>query len=109
MAQTEAALDYARSQLDNSILTAPFAGVVASKNVEVGDMVNANTPICKITDNDKLFVEAYVSDRVIGYLEVGDMVEVQTDVMESKAYSGFITRIAPAADDARKSFFVALV
>ncbi|HDT13550.1 MAG TPA: efflux RND transporter periplasmic adaptor subunit, partial [Candidatus Aminicenantes bacterium] len=38
--QARAALNLARHALDVSIMRAPFAGVIASKNAEVGDVIN---------------------------------------------------------------------
>ena len=38
--QAQAAVNLAQHSLDVSIMKAPFAGVIASKNAEVGDVIN---------------------------------------------------------------------
>ena len=38
--QAQAAVNLARHALDVSIMKAPFSGVIASKNAEVGDVIN---------------------------------------------------------------------
>ncbi|WP_104747654.1 efflux RND transporter periplasmic adaptor subunit [Helicobacter cetorum] len=96
--------DYAfsLSMLDKTILRAPFDGVVASKNIQVGEGVNANnTVLLRLISHQKKLVLEFDS-KYINEVKVGDTFTYSIDG-DSKKYETKITKIYPAIDeDTRK-------
>ena len=77
LAAAEAALSQAEAAADRLALYAPFAGVIDSVDVELGEWVQTGTPIATLLALDPIIVRAEVSEVDVGYVEVGDKVEVE--------------------------------
>ncbi|NUL81711.1 MAG: efflux RND transporter periplasmic adaptor subunit [Armatimonadetes bacterium] len=104
VAQAEANLRYARQQLDNAYVKAPFDGVVADKLLEAGAMAAAGTPVVRLVTPGRLFLEATVSETLVQQVRAGQMVRVEVDALPGKEFDARVDKIYPAADHAGRSF-----
>lgn len=102
--QAQAALATAQSQLDNTVIKAAIDGIVASKNIEVGEMVGATTVMAKVVDIASVTVEVNVQDNLVNKLKVGDKVKVLVKSADSKPFEGEIISISPVADTKAQSY-----
>lgn len=74
--------DQARRNLDDTVLTAPFSGIVRSAAVEAGKMVSANDVVVSIYERGNLDVRFTLSDARYGRIQtdsdglIGRQVEV---------------------------------
>lgn len=93
-----AALALAETQLENTRLAAPFAGVVLSHNIEPGEFVAAGTPVVTVADLAHVWVRAYVSQTDLGRLRHGQPAEVRTDSFPDKIYQGTVGFISSEAE-----------
>ena len=91
----EAALSYVS-------ITAPFAGIVAEKNVDVGDLTTPGRALFSIEQPGEFRLEAQVPERFSGWLATGKSVHVLIDATGEKCV-GVISEIVPAADPATRS------
>lgn len=101
----EAALAEARVALDNTIIRAPFAGVVLTKQADVGDVVapfNASADskgaVVTMADLNTLEVEADVSETSLAKAHIDQPVEIQLDALPELRLAGHVTRIVPTVD-----------
>lgn len=89
-------------------IRAPFAGRVARKMVEIGNMVNPGHPVLEIENADRVKVVAKVSEREVQNLHVGMPVTVSVEAAASASNGSSpkakITRIVPAADPVSRQF-----
>lgn len=67
----EAELNRARAAVDRLELKAPFAGLVDSVEVELGEYVQQGAPIATILSLDPIVVRAEVSELDVGFVEPG--------------------------------------
>ena len=72
----EAQLGFARARLADTVIYSPVAGLVMTRNLEVGDTVVPGTPIFRIADTRLLWITAMVDERVAGNLRVGQPARV---------------------------------
>lgn len=93
-----AALALAETQLANTRLLAPFAGVVLSHNIEAGEFVSAGTPVITAADLAHVWVRAYVNQTDLGRLRHGQPAEVRTDTFPDKTYNGTVGFISSEAE-----------
>lgn len=88
-------------QYDINKLTAatysPISGTVIESNAVEGQMLTDSTVMMKIADLSNLDVEAYVSEYDIAQIEIGQKVEMTSDGIEGKIYTGTVTKIEPTA------------
>jgi HlyD family secretion protein len=96
--QAKAALALAHSQLDNTTITAPVSGVVASLQVKVGQMLSPGVVVANVVDMDQVQLKLNVSERDINKLTVGQTVKVRISSLGNEEFAGELTSLAPAVD-----------
>jgi len=98
----------ARTSLDRSILTAPFAGVVAEINGEPGEIVTpspigiATPPAVDLIDPDCLYAAAPIDEVDAPAVKPGMPARITLDAFPDKAFSGKVVNIAPYVLDVEK-------
>jgi len=95
-----------RQQIDDTIIRAPFAGVVTSKNAQQGEMISpisagggfTRTGICTLVDMASLEVEVDVNEAYINRVSPGQPVQVTLDAYPDWRIAAKVIAIIPAAD-----------
>ena len=95
-----------QQQLDDTIIRAPFAGVVTSKDAQPGEMVSPisagggfiRTGICTLVDMSSLEIEVDVSESYINRVEPGQPVEATLDAYPGWRIPAKVIAIIPTAD-----------
>lgn len=98
-------LEIARNGVDNTIVRAPFAGVVIAKAAQPGEIVSplatggyTRTGIGTIVDMDSLEVEVEVGESYIGRVRSGMPVEAVLNAYQDWKIPAEVIAIIPAAD-----------
>ena len=89
--QAKAAESIARQQLSHSTLTAPFAGVIAAKNVDLGTYVLPGQPVLKLTNVAQVNAKISVPEAEISHLHVGDKVKLTVAALSGAIFRGTIS------------------
>lgn len=115
VAVERAALMVAEQNLSDTIVRAPFAGVVTVKAAEPGEMVSpaatggfTRTGICTIVDMDSLEVEVDVSESFIGRVRPGLPVTVRLNAYPDWDIPAETLTVIPTADRAKATVKVRL-
>jgi len=98
----QAALTQARTQLSDTTLTAPEEGVVLTRAVEPGSMVQAGSTALTVSLTSPVRVRAYVSEPQLGLVQPGREVLVFTDSRQ-EPYLGQVGDVSPRAEFTPKS------
>jgi RND family efflux transporter MFP subunit len=113
LAVARANLQAAEVALDQTLIRAPFDGVVLTKSANVGDNITpfsqaADTKgaVVTIADMDTLEVEADVAESSLGKVKVGQPCEIQLDAVPDHRFPGVIQRIVPTVDRAKATVLV---
>ena len=107
--QTQAAVDYANTQLAATEIKAPVSGTVLERIVERGEMVSpsavgesgAKTSVVSLADLNDLQIELDISQQDFARLKMGQRAEIIPEAFQNLKYSGFIAEIAPEANRAK--------
>ncbi|WP_019027346.1 efflux RND transporter periplasmic adaptor subunit [Colwellia piezophila] len=109
LAQSYAALEAVKAEINkleldiaNTIIRAPFPGVLNTRYVEVGDYVASGDDIAMIADLDPLIVRAHVTEQQIQQLSVGQMAQVT--LLNGEEAQGQLRYIASVGNDATNTF-----
>lgn len=102
----EAALGLAQVALDDRTLRAPFAGQLSLSDVEIGDVLAANTVIASIDQSDTLTLEFELPERAIGILAVGKTVLASTSTFTGRVFNAKITSFDSRIDSVTRSVSV---
>lgn len=69
----EANVLLAQAQLDNTLIVAPFDGIVTKTDLKVGQLVSPNTPVISMISNANFQIESYISEADIAKVKIGDV------------------------------------
>jgi HlyD family secretion protein len=99
--------------LDQTVIRAPFDGVVLTKHANVGDNItpfsnalDTKGAVVTIADMSTLEVEADVSESSLGQVRIGQHVEIQLDAVPDRRFPGVVNRIVPTVDRAKATVLV---
>jgi RND family efflux transporter MFP subunit len=114
--QAQAAVNLARHALDTSIMRAPFDGIIASKNAQVGDVINpmmgsfsATSGVLTLVDFSRIKIVVEVSESDIARIRKGQPVVVQAGDGGTKEVTGTVSIVNTTADPLAKKFRVEAV
>lgn len=99
-----AQLDEAQQNLGYCTLRPPMAGVLLSRNIEIGTLVGPATVAFVLADMSSVKVVFAVPDVMLKNITLGDTLEVTTQSRPGTVYSGKVTTISPAADPQTRVF-----
>jgi len=94
--QSEAAVKDAQLQLSYTNITAPAAGQIGRKSVEVGQRVQPGTPLMAIVSND-LWVIANFKETQLANMKPGQKVEIKLDAFGGRKFEGHLDSFSPAS------------
>mgnify|MGYP000598432153 CR=1 FL=1 len=77
--KASAKVDNMRAQIEKTILRAPFAGVVTKIDAELGEIVEAYTPVVSVVSNSGFKIEIKIPEVDISEVSVGDRADVTLD------------------------------
>jgi RND family efflux transporter MFP subunit len=106
VAAAQARIKVAQQDLDNCIVRAPFAGVVVSKDAQVGEMVSpvsagggfTRTGIATVVDMNSIETEVDVNESYIARVEPGQPVIAVLDAYPDWKIPSHVRTVIPTAD-----------
>jgi RND family efflux transporter MFP subunit len=91
-----ARVSMSRKSLADTVVRAPFTGLVAERRVSVGDYVNRGTAVVTVVRVDPLRVELSVPEQFVGHIAVGQPVRFVVDAYQGRQFEGQVRYISPA-------------
>ena len=111
--QAQAGLNLARHYLDVSLMTAPFAGVIASKNAQVGDVINPMmggfspaSGVLTLMDFSRIKMVLDASPADVARIKRGQTAHVTSSSLAGREFPGTVTLVNQTADAYSKKFRV---
>ncbi len=104
LASASAQLKRIQRDIENTQITAPFAGVVNDVPVEVGEMIDRGAVVAELVDNSSFIVTAQVAQQTLAKLELGKTIDVK--LITGEVLPGKLTFISSVANSASRSFTV---
>ena len=109
VAGANAKISEAQQAVDNCAIRAPFAGIIVSKDAQVGEMVSpisagggfTRTGIATIVDMNSNEVEVDVNEAYIARVQNGQQARITLDAYPDTAFRGAVRQIIPTADRQR--------
>jgi membrane fusion protein (multidrug efflux system) len=94
--QAQAELDRAKLNLSYATIVAPADGIVTKvEQLQVGDYINAASPLFALMSSHDVWVEANFKENQLSYMRAGQPATVKIDTYSGKTFSARVTSIAP--------------
>lgn len=95
--QAQAAVELARANLANTVITSPIAGLVATRNVDPGEMAAPGVPVVTVVDLDTVVVEGSLSESQVNRISVGQEALVTIRALGERGFTGRVVTLSPVA------------
>src|SRR5882724_61044 len=105
--RAEAAVDYAKFNVNQCVIRSPINGIVLKKYRELGDTINFGgqiqagggaTDIAQLADTDDMRAEVDINEADIAKVGIGSPVVVALDAYPDKQFDAAVVKVYPAAD-----------
>lgn len=93
----EAKLFRARNDLDATTIRAPREGLIAGRNVRVGEYVMTSSRLMAVAPTQDLWVEAHLRETQLSRVRPGDRVRIDVDAVRGRAYCGIVESVSGAS------------
>ncbi len=108
-----ASIEAAKIAVKQTVITAPFDGVILTKTANVGDNItpfssatDSKGAVVTIADMDTLEVEVDVSESNINLIKVDQPCEIILDAIPKNRFHGIVSRIVPTVDRSKATVLV---
>jgi len=107
LARDEAAVDYAKFNVNQCVIRSPINGIVLKKYRELGDTINFGgqiqagggaTDIAQLADTDDMRAEVDINEVDIAKVGIGSPAAVALDSYPDKQFDAALVKVYPAAD-----------
>ena len=97
-----AAVERVRAIIAQKMLTAPFAGRVGIRKLDLGQYVSPGTGLISLQQLDPIFVDFPVPEKSLGLLKAGLPIELEVDAYPGQIFHGVIKTVdARVAQESR--------
>src|SRR6266705_6640487 len=103
----EAAVDYAKFNVNQCVISSPINGIVLKKYRELGDTINFGgqiqagggaTDIAQLADTDDMRAEVDINEADIAKVGIGSPATVALDSYADRRFEAALVKVYPAAD-----------
>ncbi len=94
----KASMDNVDAAIDYAVLYSPIDGIVLDTSLEPGEMAFPGTPVLTVADLTKPWMYLYVNEQKLGFVQIGQKVEVSVDSFPEKIFDGKVVSISNKAE-----------
>lgn len=95
---SKAQIDQLKKQIRQFTISAPFGGIITSKNFDLGTIVSLGMQMATLTDISFVKLEINVPEKNISQFRLGQLIDISTDVDRSASIQGKVDMVASKAD-----------
>jgi HlyD family secretion protein len=94
----EAQVQMIEKQIKDTSSVIPIDGVISERYVEFGEFVSIGSLLATVIDLKHVWVMAYLSERNLGKVKLGQQGKIMIDSFPKKEFIGKVTYISPEAE-----------
>jgi HlyD family secretion protein len=106
LVSAEKTLQYHRARLNDTRITAPFDGVIISRNREPGDVVVPGGAILSLISTNELWISAWVDETEIARLRQDQAARVVFRSEPDRSWPGRVVRLGMETDRETREFII---
>ncbi|MDF2939664.1 MAG: mexA [Gammaproteobacteria bacterium] len=102
--QAQAALSQAQENLNETKITAPFDGKLGTTSLALGSLVQVGTNVVLLVNRQNLEIEYVLPETDFAYAQLGQAVQLKTDVYPDQTFNASVDYISPQIDSVNRTF-----
>ncbi|MBV1914695.1 MAG: HlyD family efflux transporter periplasmic adaptor subunit [Pseudomonadales bacterium] len=79
-------------------ISSPISGTILTRNIEVGELLRAGTPVMTLVDMNQLYLKIYVPEVQIGKLVLKQPAKIYVDAFPDQPFEAYVSKIAQQAE-----------
>ncbi len=91
----KADVEYAQLQLSYTVITAPANGIISKRNIQLGQLVQAGSPLFSIVHED-IYITANFKETQLNDIQLGQKVDIRVDAFDKQVIPGTIESFSGA-------------
>jgi RND family efflux transporter MFP subunit len=95
---------YAAATLERHSLKAPFSGVVAERNADLGERVDTGSNVLLLVATDRLQLDLRVPQQYFQRIKTGTPVTLKLDALPDQTLTASVAQIVPVSDPDARTF-----
>lgn len=95
---TRARVKQQQAVIQRKVILAPFSGEAGIRQVDLGEYLEAGTPIVSLQALDPIYVDYTLPERYLTRVKTGQQVNLKLDALPGKDYSGKVSAMNPGVD-----------
>ena len=99
-----ASYDLAVKKVNDTVVRAPFSGVVADRPVQAGEFISAQTPVATIVRVNPLKVRTGAQEKHAGTIRPGQEVQFRVESYGDTLFQGKVAYVGPSLDQTMRTF-----
>ena len=92
-----------RAAIERKTIRAPFSGTLGIRQVNLGQYLDAGSPVVPLQTLDPIYVDFSVPQQEVGRLHLGDRLELAAEGLAGEGFTGRVTAIDSVADVATRN------
>jgi membrane fusion protein (multidrug efflux system) len=106
--QARLRVDRAKLKLSYATVRAPFAGVISSRDTQIGARVGPGTKVFSIVKLDEIVARVFVPGRYLSVVAENQPAMVTSEFLPDRVFKGWVKRISPVIDPKSGTFKVTI-
>jgi HlyD family secretion protein len=102
----EQTLEFQKARLADTVIAAPFAGLIVRRDRDPGDVVVPGTSVLLLISLKEVWVRAWVDETEMARLQAGQPAQVVFRSEPERSYEGQIVRLGRESDRETREFLV---
>ena len=91
----KADVEYAQLQLSYTVITAPASGIISKRNIQLGQLVQAGSPLFSVVHED-IYITANFKETQLSDIQLGQKVDIRVDAFDKQVIPGTIESLSGA-------------
>ncbi len=104
--EARAAVNAATVPLGDTLVYAPFDGIILTRNVDPGAVVEPGSAIATVSDERNLELDVSLPDAAAGAIRPGTRISVRVDALGGRSVPAIIRALVPSLDASLRSVIV---
>ena len=104
-----ARITLAKKSVSDTLVRAPFSGVVAERLVSVGDYVARGTKVATVVSVNPLRVELTIPEQSVSLVKIGQLVRLAVDAYPDREFTATVRFISPSLRSDQRALTVEAV
>jgi HlyD family secretion protein len=107
--EAQGAVQLSLAQLAQTIIRAPFDGVLTQRSVDPGTLAGPGTPLVQVSQLDPVYVNVNIPEEDLPYIHVGTSVDVSVATLPGQIWHGTVDAVNSATSAGTLSYLARIV